>query len=169
MSEQALSPDRRIRTAARRIKATSRILQDGAYIKSDRLAEFRRAAADLVEAITDWDRASETDASVSAGFVFVPDDAPTGKRHPLNMRTTAEVRRKIEEAASASGLSLAQEVERRIERSFAAHDNGIPLRDWFAGQALMGLLADGGDGVWIADARDAYDIADAMLAERAQR
>ena|SRR5262249_3176078 len=41
-----------------------------------------------------------------------------GKRYPLNMRTTKELRDKIEEAAMASGRSLVQEVEFRLERSF---------------------------------------------------
>src|SRR4051812_27359201 len=46
----------------------------------------------------------------------------TGKRHPLNMRTTADLRRRLESAAKASGVSLAQEVERRLDRSFATED-----------------------------------------------
>jgi hypothetical protein len=41
-----------------------------------------------------------------------------GKRYPLNMRTTKELRDKIEEAATASGRSLVQEVEFRLEKSF---------------------------------------------------
>jgi predicted HicB family RNase H-like nuclease len=41
-----------------------------------------------------------------------------GKRYPLNMRTTKELRDKIEEAASTSGRSLVQEVEFRLEESF---------------------------------------------------
>jgi hypothetical protein len=41
-----------------------------------------------------------------------------GKRYPLNMRTTKELRDKIEWAAMASGRSLVQEVEFRLERSF---------------------------------------------------
>jgi predicted HicB family RNase H-like nuclease len=41
-----------------------------------------------------------------------------GKRYPLNMRTTKELRDKIEEAARASGRSLVQEVEFRLESSF---------------------------------------------------
>ena len=40
------------------------------------------------------------------------------KRVPLNMRTTKEIRDKIEAAAEASGRSLAQEVEYRVEHSF---------------------------------------------------
>jgi hypothetical protein len=41
-----------------------------------------------------------------------------GKRYPLNMRTTKELRDKIEAAAILSGRSLSQEVEFRLERSF---------------------------------------------------
>jgi hypothetical protein len=41
-----------------------------------------------------------------------------GKLYPLNMRTTFELRQRLEAAASKSGRSLAQEVERRIEDSF---------------------------------------------------
>lgn len=41
-----------------------------------------------------------------------------GKRVPLSMRTTQELRDKMDEAAKSSGRSLAQEVEYRLERSF---------------------------------------------------
>jgi hypothetical protein len=40
-----------------------------------------------------------------------------GKRYPLNMRTTRELRSALEAAAQASGRSLAQEVEMRLELS----------------------------------------------------
>ena len=36
---------------------------------------------------------------------------PKGKRYPLNVRTTKELRDQIEAAAKASGRSLVQEVE----------------------------------------------------------
>ncbi len=42
-----------------------------------------------------------------------------GKRVPLNMRTTRETREKLEKSAAESGRSLVQEVEYRLERSFA--------------------------------------------------
>lgn len=41
-----------------------------------------------------------------------------GKRYPLNMRTTKEMREKLERAAAKSGRSLVGEVEYRLERSF---------------------------------------------------
>ncbi|AKG94548.1 hypothetical protein Shpa_37 [Paracoccus phage Shpa] len=59
-----------------------------------------------------------------------------------------------------------------------AHNSGMTLRDWFAGQALVGMTADGGDvwndAVWNDTPREAamraaslcYGIADAMLAVR---
>jgi hypothetical protein len=45
-----------------------------------------------------------------------------GKRVPLNMRTTETLRNKIENAASISGRSLVQEVEARLELSFATDE-----------------------------------------------
>lgn len=48
---------------------------------------------------------------------------------------------------------------------------GMTLRDWFAGQALAGLLANATLGSEPAGeiARWSYETADAMLAERAKR
>ncbi|MGL3108896.1 TraY domain-containing protein [Bradyrhizobium sp. BR 1432] len=45
-----------------------------------------------------------------------------GKRHPLNMRTTEELRDRMEDAARRSGRSLAAEVEVRMERSLDRQD-----------------------------------------------
>ncbi len=48
--------------------------------------------------------------------------------------------------------------------------HGMSLRDYFAGQALIGLIAradlDGQPLAHLALARDAYTTADAVLAER---
>jgi uncharacterized protein (DUF1778 family) len=44
------------------------------------------------------------------------------KRSPLNMKASPELRARIEEAAEETGLSLTQEVERRLLQSFAADD-----------------------------------------------
>lgn len=46
---------------------------------------------------------------------------------------------------------------------------GMALRDWFAGQALAGLLAPGFASAASAFAEDAYKLADAMLAARAKK
>ena len=43
---------------------------------------------------------------------------------------------------------------------------GMSLRDWFAGQALQGMLANGERRQ--SYAAEAYSLADAMLAERKQ-
>lgn len=47
-------------------------------------------------------------------------------------------------------------------------DSGMTLRDWFAGQALSGLLADDSYGTttWAAFAEAAYAVADAMIEKR---
>jgi len=54
---------------------------------------------------------------------------PAGKRYPLNMRTTKELREKIEAAARASGRSLVQEVEFRLEQSFQKGDQAKLIRE----------------------------------------
>ena len=47
------------------------------------------------------------------------------------------------------------------------HSNGMTLRDWFASQALVGLIADPSrDGSTDDRARYAYAYADAMLRAR---
>jgi hypothetical protein len=46
-------------------------------------------------------------------------------------------------------------------------ESGWTLRDWFAGQALAGMMADTSTGGhWDAYAKDAYAVADAMLEAR---
>lgn len=57
--------------------------------------------------------------------------------------------------------------------TLAMHEDwrGMTLRDYFAAKALVGILSygrKGGPEVCDNAARDAYDFADAMLAERAK-
>jgi hypothetical protein len=65
---------------------------------------------------------------------------------------------------------VAEERERYMEAQGA--DSGMTLRDWFAGQALMGLLAFDGfaspdpEDIPAQFARSAYRLADAILKER---
>ncbi|UQD96146.1 hypothetical protein [Bradyrhizobium japonicum] len=58
-----------------------------------------------------------------------------GKRYPLNVRTTFELRQSIEAAAAQSGRSLTQEAEARIESSFQQENAASVLEDqlkkWF--------------------------------------
>ena len=49
------------------------------------------------------------------------------------------------------------------------HSMGMSLRDWFAGQALAGLVRSEqpeGFPAWVGHALDAYALADAMLEAR---
>ena len=59
--------------------------------------------------------------------------AKGGKRHPLNMRTTKEIRARLEKAATANGRSLAQEVEVRLAQSFEGSEQ-------FGGDVMMPVV-----------------------------
>jgi TraY domain len=66
-----------------------------------------------------------------------------GKRYPLNVRTTKETRERLEAAAAASGRSLVQELEARLERSFETDDRFggpamLPIVNMLAGAFLRG-------------------------------
>lgn len=52
-----------------------------------------------------------------------PTEGAEAKRSPLNMRTSPELRAMIERAADLNGLSLTQEVERRLRTSFIFDEN----------------------------------------------
>ena len=58
------------------------------------------------------------------------------KRPSMGFRPTADLRGKLEHAAVTSGLSLTQEVERRLERSFAEEDSWAPA---IADEAKRGI------------------------------
>jgi hypothetical protein len=64
-----------------------------------------------------------------------------GKRYPLNMRTTFELRRELEAAANASGRSLAQEAELRIERSFRDQRFIFEILEAVYGRGAAGILS----------------------------
>ncbi len=63
-----------------------------------------------------------------------PTEGAEAKRSPLNMRTSPELRAMIERAADMNGLSLTQEVERRLRTSFIFDEN--------RGGAHIGALAN---------------------------
>ena len=60
-----------------------------------------------------------------------------GKRYPLNMRTTREMRERLEAEARASGRSLAQEVEFRLQRSIQKTDYQL---EEFGGAVVFKLM-----------------------------
>jgi hypothetical protein len=80
-------------------------------------------------------KAAKTDANA----------AVEGKRYPLNMRTTFELRRDLEVAAKASGRSLAQEAEYRLERSFLGQQGVFDAMEFRYGQGTAGILLILGD------------------------
>jgi hypothetical protein len=71
--------------------------------------------------------------------------AEAGKRYPLNMRTTFEVRRELERAAAATGRSLAQEAEHRIQQTFQNQKVLQEALDLSFGPQISGLLMIIGD------------------------
>jgi hypothetical protein len=88
-----------------------------------------------------------------------------GKRYPLNMRTTKELRDKIDEAAMASGRSLVQEVEFRLENSFREDDlyGGPQLSALFRLLAARKALAEAKAGAsWKESDRARDEIAHAF-------
>ena len=68
------------------------------------------------------------------------------------------------------GPAFPRDSFRDEEAGLLITQNGMTLRDWFAGQALMGQIAseapDFVDKDAEATAKRCYQIADAMLAER---
>ena len=62
---------------------------------------------------------------------------------------------------------MANTYSTELKREFPAPPESISLRDWFAGQALAGFLGHPEDtGKSDIAAKYAYEIADAMLAQR---
>ena len=66
--------------------------------------------------------------------------------------------------ADGGGPAFPNDTAYRDERGTLI-GGGMTLRDYFAGQALAGMLADGSYS-FNGAAQDAYAFADAMLAER---
>ena len=61
-----------------------------------------------------------------------------GKRTPLNMRTTRELRERLEREAADSGRSLAQEVEFRLERSLQEQEAFFDAANHLVEELLAG-------------------------------
>jgi len=69
-------------------------------------------------------------------------------------------------AKDSSGPAFPQENTAGPGKKSNAHP-GMSLRDWFAGQALQGLLAHDGDEAKLSEtAKRAYSIADALIKHR---
>ena len=69
-----------------------------------------------------------------------------GKRYPLSLRTTREIRELIEQQAIISGRSMAQEAEYRIQKSFVDErakyeEFGGPSLYWFMKALAIGARA----------------------------
>src|SRR5947209_93687 len=75
------------------------------------------------------------------------DQQASGKRYPLNMRTTYDVRRKLELRAAESGRSIAQEVEIRLERSFAEQESLLEVLSLAYGADLAGIILSVGEAM----------------------
>ena len=90
-------------------------------------------------------------------------DPVDGERVQLGTRVTAGIKRRLDMASVESGRSLSQETEMRLEQSFLPV---MTLRDWFAGQALSGMLIADRDLAPTEFAIHAYRFADLMLEER---
>jgi hypothetical protein len=89
---------------------------------------------------------------ISTGWLTLPrrtelTKSGMGKRYPLNMRTTKEVRDKLEHAAAATGRSLAQEVELRLEKSFLIQDLMAQGLELSYGSKLAAVLLMLGEGM----------------------
>ena len=80
---------------------------------------------------------------------------PDIKRYPLNMRTTKSLRLRLERAAKKSGRSLAQEVERRLERSLDLENHLVMAQ----GDVWCPVLVSRKDGeLWIGLGDDPRDF-----------
>jgi hypothetical protein len=66
-----------------------------------------------------------------------------GKRYPIAIRTTKELKERLERASEASGRSLAQELEFRLERSFGVQDITDAVRPLTAQIGELALLIIG--------------------------
>jgi hypothetical protein len=70
-----------------------------------------------------------------------------GRRYPLNIRTTKEMREKLGAAARRSGRSLTQEMEFRLEQSFGEVE---VIERLFGGPAAVAFLTTVGSAIRLA-------------------
>jgi hypothetical protein len=86
--------------------------------------------------------------------------AVKGKRYPVNIRTTFDVRTQLEAAAAASGRSLAQEAEFRIEQTFAAEKSLIEALNFNYGPELAFMVQAIGEAMKAAGGTAGFYVAD---------
>jgi hypothetical protein len=95
-----------------------------------------------------------------------------GERVPLSFRVTPEFKRRIDQAAAASGRSIAQEIELRLEASLA--DAAVPPEIAALAELLARVMTDTGTAIsggnrwagygsvpWL---RDPYALTQALMA-----
>jgi hypothetical protein len=66
--------------------------------------------------------------------------AASRKRNNLTFRVTDDLHRKLSNAALHAGRSISEEVETRLERSFAIHDHLAAVRQELGGSSAYGVL-----------------------------
>jgi hypothetical protein len=98
-------------------------------------------------------------------------DAPTKvkqQRSPLNLKTSPELRARIEEAARENELSMTQEVERRLIASFSFEDRlgGSTMLDFFQASASAIKAVEGRTGKRWNEDTATWHAAKAMLEQQ---
>jgi hypothetical protein len=86
--------------------------------------------------------------------------AEHGKRYPIAIRTTKELKERLEGASKASGRSLAQELEFRLERSFEIQDIAGSVYPLIA--RISDQISELGSFITAADALGGKTLADAL-------
>lgn len=92
-----------------------------------------------------------------------------GKRFPLNLRTTQEIREQLEEAARMSGRSLAQEIETRVEQTFRRDAAYGGPEGWRLSRSMAASFLNAAEGAedWTSDsiayARGVAAVLDTLL------
>jgi plasmid stability protein len=106
----------------------------------------------------------------------VPQESASRSMDKVMLRLPDDMRAAIKTDAAANNRSMNAEIVARLQQP-----DGMTLRDWFAGQALAGLLSDIDNLKMMAEANigspkrisdllaeEAYRAADAMMAERSK-
>ena len=96
--------------------------------------------------------------------------SPTAKREPLPPKAPS-LRKEKDDGGPAFPLSW-EGKEEKTKKIWQMSNQGMSLRDWFAGMAIMGKVPEhaphnaGGDVLIEQLSEQAYRLADAMIEER---